>query len=239
MSNNRVPAVLIADWGSGRKKENFPVQYNPKEFTLEKQVQYGEIAIPGLEAPLQQFVRGQAEKLTVELFFDTTENGLGKDAVSVTKYTDRVYKLTKVENSSHAPPVVTFCWDAKFPGSEVNGGGTGSESGGNQARNSFVGIAESVRQQFTLFSSEGVPLRATVNLVLREFRPLDEQLKQLRLNSPDRTHAHPLQAGETLTAVAAKYYGNAARWRHIADANDLGDPRRTTAGRILHVPSIK
>ena len=40
--------------------------------------QFAEIAIPGLDAPLQQFVRGQAEKLTLDLFFDTTDNGMGR-----------------------------------------------------------------------------------------------------------------------------------------------------------------
>ena len=57
------------------------VQYNPTELSWDKGAQIAEISIPGLDAPLQQFVRGQAEKLTLELFFDTTDHGMGKDAV--------------------------------------------------------------------------------------------------------------------------------------------------------------
>ncbi|TGD76180.1 LysM domain-containing protein [Mangrovimicrobium sediminis] len=238
MSTAKAPAVIIADWGQGGQ-ETYEVQYNPKEFSLEKSLQHGEINIPGLDAPLQQFVRGQAEKLSVELFFDTTENGTGKDATSVTDHTDRIYKLAKVENSSHAPAVVTFCWNSKFPGSSLSYGEQGGGASGNQTRNSFVGVVESVRQQFTLFSAEGVPLRATVNLVLKEFRTLDEQLKQMRLNSPDRTHSHPVSDGETLATIAARYYGRGGRWRHIADANSVADPRRLGAGRTLTVPAIK
>ena len=237
MSVNKAPAIIIADWGNGNP-ERYEVQYNPKEFSLEKNLQHGEINIPGLDAPLQQFVRGQAEKLSVELFFDTTENGMGRDATSVTDHTDRIYKLAKVENSSHAPAIVTFCWNSKFPGSSLSYAEAGSGASGNQTRNSFVGVVESVRQQFTLFSSEGVPLRATVNLVLKEFRTLDEQLKQLRLNSPDRTHSHPINDAETLSAIAGKYYGNASRWRFIAQENEITDPRRLQAGRIISVPSI-
>jgi len=239
MSTSKVaPAVIIADWGNGRT-ERYEVKYNPKEFSLEKALQHGEINIPGLDAPLQQFVRGQAEKLNVELFFDTTENGMGKDATSVTDHTDRIYKLAKIENQSHAPAIVTFCWNAKFPGSSLSYGEQGSTSAGNQTRNSFVGVVESVRQQFTLFSSEGVPLRATVNLVLKEYRTLDEQLKQLRLNSPDRTHSHAVKDSETLSSIAATYYGSPGRWRFIAQANDINDPRRLSAGRVLTVPSIR
>jgi len=237
--SERVMATLQADYGNGKKDDPFAVQFNPKEFTLEKQVQHGEIAIPGLDSPLQQFVRGQAEKLTVELFFDTTDGGLGKKAKPVTELTDRVYKLARVEHSSHAPPIVTFAWDPNFPGSKINDDPKGSDSGGNQARNSFVGVVESIRQQFTLFSSEGVPLRATITLTLKEYRRLEEQLAQERPNSPDRTHAHPLQAGETLSHLAAKYYGNPGRWRYIADGNGITDPRRLEAGQMLTVPSIQ
>ena len=56
------------------------VQYNPTELSWDKGAQLAEITIPGLDAPLQQFVRGQAEKLTLELFFDTTDHGMGKGA---------------------------------------------------------------------------------------------------------------------------------------------------------------
>ena len=41
-------------WSSSR------VQFNPTEFSLDKAAQIAEIAIPGLDAPLLQFVRGQA-----------------------------------------------------------------------------------------------------------------------------------------------------------------------------------
>ena len=255
----RAPAILWADWGGGRTRE-YRVQYNPKEIAFEKSVQLAEVNIPGLDAPLQQFVRGQGEKLTLELFFDTTETGMGKGAASVTTETDEIYKLVKIEPTSHAPPVVTFCWNDHFPGDSVSfepesaagaggegegaqagddTGGQGAEHSGNQTRNTFKGVAESVRQQFTLFSSEGVPLRATLTLVLREFRTLDEQLQELGLNSPDRTHSHRLRAGETLSGLAQRYYLDPGRWRHVADGNRIHDPRRLNAGDTLTVPAIR
>lgn len=232
-------AIIRAEWarvsedGSvQRTVQTHPVQYNPKELSLEKGVQFGEITIPGLDAPLQQFVRGQAEKLTVELFFDTTEGGMGRDAASVTTQTDHIYKLVKVESDSHAPPIVTFIWNRHFSGDTLTAGS------GNQLRNSFTGVVERLQQRFTLFSPEGVPLRATVNMVLREYRTLEEQLNQLRLNSPERTHSHVLQAGEDLSSVAGKYYQRPEDWRHIADANTIEDPRRLVPGTVLSIPAL-
>lgn len=232
-------AVLVARWprveNDGSVSETvrtYPVQFNPKEFTLEKQVQLAEINIPGLDAPLQQFVRGQAEKLNLELFFDSTEDGIGDNATPVTSMTDEIYQLSKVESTSHAPPIVTFCWNQHFPGDSL-------ENGGGQLRNSFTGVVESVRQQFTMFSPEGVPLRAVVTLVLREYRTLDEQLDQLNLSSPTKTHAVVTQANDTLAILAHRYYRQQDEWRAIARQNDIDDPRRLDTGRFLSVPAIR
>ena len=54
-------------------------------------------------APLLQFVRGQTEKLSVDLFFDTTDDGTGAGATSVTTRTDPIYSLVKIEPAGHAP----------------------------------------------------------------------------------------------------------------------------------------
>ena len=226
---------LFVEVGDGEMLEfiDLEIQYNPTELSFEKQAQIAEITIPGLDAPIQQFVRGNAEKLTLEIFCDTTDDGTGVNARSVTEETDKYYQLTKIIPSRHAPPTVTFCWNDKFPGANLD------EKWGNQRRNSFTGVAESVQQRFTMFSVEGVPLRATVTLVLREFRTIDEQIHQLNPSSPDRTHSHVLRAGETLSAVAGRYYDRVGEWRRIADANGIEDPRRLHTGVVLQVPRIE
>jgi nucleoid-associated protein YgaU len=225
-------AMLVATWHDG-SMEFIPVQFNPTELSLEKGAQIAEISIPGLDTPLLQFIRGQNEKLTLELFFDTTESGMGQNATSVTTLTDRVYELIKIEPDRHAPPVCAFVWNEKFPGSDV------SEKVGNQKRNDFQCVFESVRQKFTLFSPQGVPLRATLTVTLREYKTLDNQFDQLNLNSPDRTRSYVVQRGEQLSSIAAKHYRRPEEWRRIADANDIDDPRRLTAGIFLNLPPIQ
>jgi len=224
-------AYIEARWVKGGI-ETIPVQYNPTELVLEKRVQFAEIGIPGLTAPLQQFVRGQAEVLTVELFFDTSDKGMGAAATSVATQTDRIYSLARIEPDGHAPPIVTFHWGAGFPGTSL------SDRLGNQKRESFTGVVASVRQTFTLFSAGGVPLRAKLNLTINEYKTLGDQLAELNLKSPDRTHDHVLQAGDQLWSVAQRYYSRPAAWREIAVANRIDDPRRLTPGRHLVVPSI-
>jgi nucleoid-associated protein YgaU len=230
-------ATLFVKWDN-RPLEPIAVQYNPTELSYDKGAQFAEIAIPGLDAPLQQFVRGQTEKLTLELFFDTTEQGMGADVTSVTTLTDRIYQLVKIEPTRHAPPICTFVWNDQFPGNSLGGATTGAASG-NQRRNGFTCIVESVKQKFTLFSPAGVPLRATLTVALREYKTLDEQLAQLNLSSPDRTHSHVVQRGETLSGIAGQLYRRPGEWRLIAEANNIEDPRRLTAGTFLTVPPIR
>ena len=228
-----VKATLLVKWDK-RLPEYIEVQYNPTELSYDKSAQFAEIAIPGLDAPLQQFVRGQAEKLTLELFFDTTDQGMGTDATSVTKLTDRIYQLVKIEPTRHAPPICTFIWNGPFPpGSSI------SDASGNQRRDGFTCIVESVKQKFTLFSPTGVPLRATLTVGLREYKTLDDQLAQLNKTSPDRTHSHVIQRGETLSGIAGDIYRRPGDWRLIAEANNIEDPRRLTAGTFLTVPPIR
>jgi hypothetical protein len=223
-------ASLVATYHGGRTKEAIDFQFNPTEFTLDKSVQLADINIPGLDTPLVQFIRGQAEKLTMDLFFDTTESGMGAGATSVTTLTDRVYGLVKIQPDDHAPAICSFLWNREFPGTDL------SPLLGNQGRTEFQCVVESVKQKFTLFSPEGVPLRATLTVTFREYKTLDEQLRQLNLNSPNRTQSHVVQAGETLAGIAAQHYNLPGQWRRIAEQNGINDPRRLTPGTFLQVP---
>lgn len=268
-------AVFKVRW-QDKPVEVIPVQFNPTEYTLDKTAQIAEVQVPGLDAPLLQFVRGQAEKLTLDLFFDTTDAGMGAGAHSVVNETDKIYQLIKIEPKRHAPPILEFIWSADFPGSKVGGPPTmkaaiaaraarsvaelaasavagiadavGSAAGtamaavgaalNNQRRTSFTCMLESIKQKFTLFSPQGVPLRATLTVTLREYRSLDLQLKELNLSSPDRTHLHVLQRGEDLPRVSHQYYERVGEWREIADANGIEDPRRLAPGVFLRVPRL-
>ena len=212
----------------------FEVQFNPTEMTLAKSAQLAEIGIPGIDAPIQQFVRGQAEKLTVELFFDTTDSGMNAQATSVTTLTDKFYSLVKINSETHAPPVCQFAWnDPSFPGANL------PANYAQQKRLSFRCIVESVSQKFTLFSPQGIPLRATLTVTLREYKSLEQQLKELNLQSPDHTKSHVIKRGETLSGIASQVYTAPAEWRRLAAANAITDPRRLTPGQILEVPPIR
>jgi nucleoid-associated protein YgaU len=224
-------ASLMIEWGPGNI-DFVDLQFNPTEITLEKNVHIAEIAIPGLTAPLQQFVRGEAETLRLELLFDTSDQGMGLNAVSVVTLSDQIYALARIVPDQHAPPIVTFVWGPDFPGHKL------PPDLGNQRRNSFTGVVTTIKQTFTLWSSGGVPLRAKISLTLREYTPLQDQLQALNLASPSKTHSYVLAQGDTLGLIAGKFYFDPTAWRAIALGNCIDDPRRLRPGARLTIPSL-
>jgi nucleoid-associated protein YgaU len=231
MPNELQKAHFVVELPGG--PETIPVQFNPTEMTFAKGAQIAEIGIPGLDAPIQQFVRGQAEKLTLDLFFDTTESGMDGSATSVTTLTDKFYSTVKINFETHAPPICRLEWNgASFPGAHLLGGYD------QQKRHSFRCIVENISQKFTLFSPQGIPLRATLTVTLREYKSLEKQLRELHLASPDHTRAYVIERGDTLSAIAGKVYESPAEWRELATNNNITDPRRLTPGRMLEAPPI-
>ena len=218
---------------NGVKVETIAVQFNPTQFSMSKGAQIAEIAIPGIDSPILQFVRGQNETVNLELFFDSTEEGTAAGATSVTGQTNKFYSLVKMSGEDHAPPRCRFGWGDAFPGL-INQSGqvTGT-------RKAFECVVESIEQSFTLFSPDGVPLRATLTLALREYKTLETQLQQLNLQSSDHTRVHTVQRGETLPQIAFQAYRDPSLWPLIAETNNIIRPRQLEAGTVLNLPPVR
>jgi nucleoid-associated protein YgaU len=124
--------------------------------------------------------------------------------------------LVKIQPKTHAPPKLKVTWDSL----------------------SFTAIVESVQQKFELFNAKGTPLRATLSLTFRQYKTLEEQLSELNLQSADHTKQRVVQRGETLNLIAFQEYRDAGLWRHLADANQIADPRRLVPGTVLSIPPL-
>jgi nucleoid-associated protein YgaU len=190
-----------------------PFRFNPTEYQLAKSNNFAEVAIPGLPSPPIQFVRGGSEKLTVDLLVDTSD-----DLEDVrTKYTDKLRSLMALDSELHAPPIIKLVW-----GGDV-----------------FTGVMESLNITYTLFNPKGVPLRAKCSVGLKEFVPIDQQLKVAKPRSPDVDKTWTVRRGDSLSSIAGALYQEPARWREIARANGIDDPRTLAPGRELSIPRLR
>jgi LysM repeat protein len=208
---NLQKASIISFDQNGRKKEELKVLFNPEQYSIDKTNQFATQPIPGLDSPVVQFIRGDSEMLSVELFFDTYTYFKSED---VRNYTDKLSKFLQVDPDMHAPPLCSFQW-------------------GNVI---FTGVIEKVTKQFTLFDEFGKPLRARVTLSIRKYPSVEEQNKPT--HSPDKTKRILVNQGDSLWRIAAREYGDATKWRLIADANDIDNPRILKAGSEITVPPV-
>lgn len=190
-----------------------PLRFNPTDYKIEKKNQFAEIAIPGLESPALQFVRGESERLTADLLVDTSDT---LENVR-TKFVDRIRGLMRIDPELHAPAIVSLTWDDKV----------------------FTGVLERLDVTYVLFSPDGVPLRAKLGMTLLEHRPAEEQAKAQKKNSPDVEKTWVARRGDTLAAISAAVYDDPRLWREIARANGIDDPRRLAPGTVLTVPRLR
>ena len=205
-----------------------PFLFNPEGFTVERTNQFTEVNIPGLPSSTFQFVKGGARTLTMDLFFDTYEEKMdvriftdritGWDSGSMfSKLPDIAKGLMDIDSDLHAPPVCLFVWGAYI----------------------FPCIIERVNKNFTMFLPEGFPVRATLSVTLKEYIEVVTQLKEISLQSADRTKTWTVKEGDSLWFIAAKEYGNPALWRPIADANKIDNPRILKPGMELVIPPLE
>jgi hypothetical protein len=199
--------------------------FNPSSFSIKRSANYVEHRVPGLDRPILQYINSEAEVMHFSLFFDTyaagTDTGDLELAVlsklptaakaDVSTYTQPFYELLDVDEDYHKPNRVAFKWGS------IN----------------FEGYVTDINQQFTMFSSSGTPLRATLDITIKS----SKQDNNIR-NSPDRTKHHMLESSDRLYAIAAKEYGNCAQWRRIAAANNIDNPRLLMSGESIVVPAI-
>ncbi len=53
--------------------DEIEVLFNPKEYVIEKKTPWSEINVFGMDSPPVQFTMGERKRLSMELFFDTSE----------------------------------------------------------------------------------------------------------------------------------------------------------------------
>src|SRR5262249_40969962 len=142
-------AVLVNDVTGDR----VPVLFNPEEYTINRENNFAQAAVPGRGAPLLQFVHGNLKTLQMELLVDTYEEHreaskvLNRAGDDVRTLTNKVVGLMDIDATTHAPPVVLFVW----------------------GKLTFTCVLAQVSQRFILFRPDGVPVRARLQVTFHEF----------------------------------------------------------------------
>jgi len=198
------------------------VLFNPAEYALAKENAFAQAAVPGLSAPLLQFVNGGLETLEMELFLDTLEEHRVGDRVVSTAGQDvrelagRIAALMAIQPATHAPPVVIFSW----------------------GQLSFRCVLARLQQRYTLFLPDGTPVRARLAVALHGYTNAEMEARETKRETADYSRRQVVGQGQTLHDIAFAAYGDPRLWRPIALRNAVADPLRPETGRELLIPRL-
>lgn len=223
MSKVQLEKATITVVDGADKNKVITVLFNPAEYSFDRANSYKATAIPGLGAPIIQFVNGECDQLNLELFLDDYTDPEGptslrqKEKNPVAKRLKDISKLIEIDRDLHAPPPVRFNWGPM----------------------EFTAVIEKLGRKVTKFHPDGTPARATLTVNFKEYRTLRQQLEDPRRESSDKTKRRVVVGNDSLWVIAANEYGDPNEWVRIAEANDLDDPRDISAGDWLSLPPIE
>ncbi|WP_433725865.1 LysM peptidoglycan-binding domain-containing protein [Nocardia sp. CA-129566] len=215
----RDPPVEKGSLQPGPRRGQIDFQFNPKELSVTKSAKWNRDAQKGnKKSGVPEFKGADPAKLTLEMFLDA---GPQQDT-KVVDTVERLFACCVPTDESHdkkksSPPWVIFHW----------GGLTG-----------FTAYVSSVAVKYTLFTAGGLPIRGTATVTIEEIAA-DQPKQNPTSGALTARTVHTVIAGDTLASIAWREYGDPARWRAIAAANDIDDPMRLRPGTALLIPAAE
>lgn len=191
--------------------EQIAVLFNPEEYTINHDNNFASQTIPGLSAPVLQFVHGNMRTLDMELFFDTTA-----ERTDVRELTGKVVGLLDIDSELHAPPVLEVSWGSLY----------------------FRCVLASAGQQFIKFLDDGRPVRARITVTFNEFVDPRRESREVNRQTTNFSKVHVAAEGDDLATLAGRLLDNPRMWRAIAIENGIDDPQADLTGMSLRIPSL-
>jgi hypothetical protein len=204
-----------------------PVLFNPTEYTITKTNTWNFKEVQGKSLPPAEFGGGNPRELSLSLLLDAS---LLDGSASVKDMTDKLFKMMEVGDGQPAgstraaPPYITFRWGAV---------------------DTFKAACTSLTVAYQLFRPNGEPIRADVKMQLKqagEASTASSGSANKGQNPTTRGHGglgvHTVQDGDTLPSIAYRAYGDATRWRVIAESNGVDNPFHLRRGTALTLPEL-
>jgi len=208
--------IINADHESDKLK----CLFNPTEYVIARSNSWKERTSTGKEVPALTFSGGGARTLTMELFFDVYEQDKG----DVRQIVDQLWKLMTIDKGlkntktkQGRPPLVIFQWGPNW---------------------SFKAAITNLSVRYTLFREDGTPIRATASVTFQEWDENVQPQNPTSLSREPGRMRREVRPHDTLALIAYEEYGDATRWRVIADENQLEDPLNLVPGMILSIPPL-
>lgn len=97
---------------------------------------------------------------------------------------------------------------------------------------------QSLNLTYTLFTPNGIPLRAKADAAFLGYTDEYELRARMKRSSPDLTHVVTVEAGDTLPLLCNRIYGRSDYYSQVAEANGLTGFRDLRPGMRLVFPPL-
>jgi nucleoid-associated protein YgaU len=234
-SNTLIKLTITAVGETASKEKTFQVMYNPETISqrignkLQKPQGInagtgGDATDDSSAADAVNFAGTEPEKLELVLIIDGSEVGdyaapfaLNGTAKTVTQQINTFKELCyKVVGDKHEPNIVNVKWSTLIDANY---------------------LFETADISYKSFKRNGEPLRAELKVVFIK-QNTDKNAKG-ELSSPDVSHLHTVNAGDTLPLLAKKIYGSPKYYLLIAAVNKLDNFRALEPGSELSFPPLE
>lgn len=190
MSFERAKARLhIGPVNSTEGKDVFG-DYNPKELQIDKSmpwVKHGYTNKNGDTAKNDrgnlhlEFTGAEGRSMSIDLMFDGYEQGESvADRVATLEKLTNVIDPTSPDENKRRPPLCVVVWGEAGP----------------QRLPRFTCVIESLSTKYTMFSSDGIPLRATCTVKLKEADTLSTKDAEVDKQREDEDKAAAAKSGQ-------------------------------------------
>jgi nucleoid-associated protein YgaU len=199
------------------------LRFNPKELSIQKSAEWTRQPNKGApHASKPEFAGAKPRTLQMELLFDDwDDDSSGPRLVKQIEQLMAWMTPTKksLRDTLPQPAILQLQW------------------GSSEAVSQFQGFIKSCTAKYTLFKSDGTPIRATANLSMEEI-PHDAARTNPTSGAVTSRRTHVVAAGDSLHSIAYTEYRDAGFWRALAVFNGIDDPLRIRPGRELGIPSL-
>ncbi|MEW1720637.1 LysM peptidoglycan-binding domain-containing protein [Streptomyces sp. NPDC093109] len=206
----------------GALMKTFNFDFNPSQMSLTRRAQWKTTPTAAVrDGAVPEFMGPEPREMSVEIFLDRSDD---PDSNDVRKNVESLFACCETTTASLAAnqpstPWVVFEWGAF-----------------STAR--FNAYVSSVEASYTLFNTNGMPIRATCQVTLHEI-PGSVHGQNPTSGALTSSRVHRVVAGDSLQFLAWREYGDATVWRTIAEANDIDDPKVLTPGMELMLPAAE
>lgn len=213
-------AKIIILGNNDREEDSIQVMFNPEKYRINYSTDYNDIPVSGTDLVVTQFQNGNPSTLCLELLFDTSSKEYTDETIQssdVMEEVDKIISLIYVKSSLHCPSHVKFVWGSL----------------------NYLGIVTKVDTSLTEFERSGKPVRATVDLEIKEYIDITKASRKTPFESPDRTKIRQITEGKNLWHIAYEEYGDMSMWKVIAAENNTVNPFDIMTGQYLKIPALK